>query len=319
MTVAIPTRDRPDLFARALRSVVGSTASVVPGLANLVEIVVSDNASDPRDQRSYEVAEAELRGWTGHRSYVRHRPALGMVENFNACLEAARGDYVLVLHDDDYLLPGGLEAMLDEFDRAGDPAVVLFGVTLVDLHEATLKRQNFTHNRRLAPETALERVLTDSSFVRFPAIVVRRDAYAEVGRFDPSMGGPTDFDMWVRLFAHYGVYCSSRTIAAYTIHPGAATSSTFTPETISTLLRIFERVRRTQLLDEDRLRRSQAAFFHQFILGGTWRSLRANDRAAAARVMNLFSMPSVRALGPSARWLPLRAAFRALTVSVRPE
>jgi hypothetical protein len=45
-----------------------------------------------------------------------------------------------------------------------------------------------------------QRVLSRSSFVRFPALVVRRDAYQQAGSFDESVGGFADVDMWRRVF-----------------------------------------------------------------------------------------------------------------------
>lgn len=312
LTVAIPTRNRPDLLTRALASVVDSRDEAFgTAVANRVEIVVSDNASDPGDVRAREASAPLLDRWPGPVRYLQHVPSVGMVDNFNACIDAASGDYLLILHDDDYLLPGGLRAILTQLDREPMQQVFLFGVVLVDLEGRERRRQVTRSDMALDPAGALRRVLTNSSFVRFPGIVVSRDAYQYVGLFDPDVGGPTDFDMWVRLFAKYGVGRSSAVTAAYTIHPGAATTSTFTSQTIDVLMRIFERARRTGVLAVDQVDRSQSAFFHQFLLGGVWRSLRVGDQQGARRVMQLFGHPAVRALGVSPRWLPVRAAFTA--------
>ena len=316
LSVAIPTRDRADLLERALGSVVaarGGGGRPGPGVAERVEIVVSDNASDGADESARAVADRLLAGWAGPGRYVRHRPPVGMVDNFNACVTASSGEYVLLLHDDDYLLPGGLDVIVRTLDAAPRRDVLLFGVAIVDMDGRVKRRQSFRADGYLPARAALRRVLTNSSFVRFPAIVVRRAAYEAVGPFDTTVGGPTDFDMWTRLFARYGVHRRSPTVAAYTVHPGAATTATFNEATVATLLGIFDRARHTGVLDDATLRRSEAAFLHQFILGGTYRSLRAGDRSAARRVMRLFDLPAVRAFGMSPRWLPVRVAFSTAT------
>jgi hypothetical protein len=219
----------------------------------------------------------------------------------------------LILHDDDYLLDGGLEAIVAALHRHPDRAVLVFGVALVDLQEHELKRQVQDAGRYLPPPEALRRLLVNSSFIRTPALVVRRDAYDEVGLYD-HLGGPEDVDMEVRLFARFGMQQVAATTAAYTIHPGAATTSMFNEGTIDKLLAVFDRALGTGVLDAETVRRSQTDFFHQFILAGAWRSLRAGDRADAARVLKLLDLPPVRELGVSSRWLPVRLAFRALTV-----
>jgi hypothetical protein len=66
----------------------------------------------------------------------------------------------------------------------------------------------------------------------------------------------------------------------------------------------------------------QADWFHQFILGGAYRELRDGDRSGAQDILGLFSLPSVRRLGGSRRWAPIRFAFgilaRTPTVAASP-
>jgi hypothetical protein len=86
----------------------------------------------------------------------------------------------------------------------------------------------------------------------------------------------------------------------------------FTGTTVKTLLEVFRRVERMQIVNPAIVRRSQADWFHQFILGGTYRRLRVGDRAGALEVYRLFDIPEVRAIGRSLRWLPVRAAISTL-------
>ena len=119
--------------------------------------------------------------------------------------------------------------------------------------------------------------------------------------------------MAVRLFSQFGVRCLPQVAAAYTIHPGAVTTTVFTPQTVGIALQIFDRAQLTSILDIATVDQLQRSFFHQFILAGTWRSLKDGDRSAARRVYALFDLPGVRALGSSPGWLPVRAAFAVLS------
>ena len=123
----MPTRNRPELFERALRSVV---AAVTP-VAREVEVAVSDGSDD---DASGAVVHRLLTGWPGRHRYVWNRPPLPLVENLNRAIEISTGEWVMQLHDDDYLLPGAGEAMLEAIRRAGSSeAMLLFGVKIVDL------------------------------------------------------------------------------------------------------------------------------------------------------------------------------------------
>lgn len=307
LSICIPTHNRPDLLERALRSALAAAADE----PRATEIVVSDNSDDDRTAR---VAEALLDRWEGPARYVHIPPTGGAVANFNHCVAAASGRFVLILHDDDALLPGASSAIRRAIEAAppGEP-VLLFGVHVVDGDGRVLRRQEFRSDDWLEPPAALRRVLSHSSFVRFPAIVVGADAYAAVGPFDASVGGATDLDMWSRLFARYGVRCVPSTTCTYTVHAEALTTGVFNADTLASVARIFDRVAATRVLSPDALRRCQATFLHQFILGGTVRRLRDRDLEGAREVMRLFALPSVRRLGVSPRWLPVRAALTAAT------
>ncbi|NJN74584.1 MAG: glycosyltransferase family 2 protein [Limnothrix sp. RL_2_0] len=63
----------------------------------------SDDSTIPNcKQVVYEL----LPGWKGRWHYENNAPSLGMAANWNHSIRMASGEYVLVLHDDDYLEDG---------------------------------------------------------------------------------------------------------------------------------------------------------------------------------------------------------------------
>ena len=311
LSVTMPTRNRPELFERALRSVV---AAVTP-VAREVEVAVSDGSDD---DASGAVVHRLLAGWPGRHRYVWNQPPLPLVENLNRAFEISTGEWVMQLHDDDYLLPGAGEAMLEAIRRAGSSeAMLLFGVKIVGLDGRRRREQRFRRERYLEPKQALRRLLCNSSFVRQPAAVSRRTAMEEEGLLDTSVGGASDTDMWVRLFSRYGVRCLPQATCAYTIHEAAATTGMWNPGTIRASAEIFDRAVARGVVPEPTIRRWQADCYHQFILAGAYRRLRLGRRAEAREVLRLFDLPEVRDVGVSPKWLPVRAAFTAATSGVR--
>jgi glycosyltransferase involved in cell wall biosynthesis len=312
LSIAMPTRNRPELLDRALGSVIEATRTV----AGQVEVAVSDGSTD---DASGEVVHRRLADWPGSHRYVWNRPALSLPGNMNRATGLATGEWILQLHDDDLLRPDAGRVVLDTIGRipAGE-RVLLFGVEVVSLDGAILRRQTFRREQYLAPEAALQRVLRNSSFVRLPAAVVHRAAFEEEGPFEATLGPACDTDMWMRLFSRYGVRCVPHTTCAYTVHEAATTTGMFNPEIIAANLRIFERAIDRGVVPERAIRRWETDFFHQFILGGTYRRLRQRQWAAARGVLRLFDLQEIRALGISPRWLPVRAAFVAATAGARP-
>jgi glycosyltransferase involved in cell wall biosynthesis len=307
LSITMPTKDRPELLSRALTSV----GRAVGRDADRVELTVSDGSTD---DASAEIVERFVAGWNGGHRYVHNRPPLPLVDNMNRAIELAGGEWVMQLDDDDYLLPGACEAMLEAVANARPKeSVLLFGVDIVNADGGRTRTQRFRSEQYLEPAQALERLLRNSSFVREPAVVVRRSALEREGLFDPSVGDTTDTDMWVRLFARYGVRCFPRTTCAYTIHEAAATTGMWNPGVIASLGAIFDRAVATGVVPEATVRRWQADFLHQFILAGAYRRLRVRRRREAGQVLRLFELPEVRAVGPSRKWWPVRVAFTAAT------
>lgn len=307
LTIAVPAYQRPELLRRALASIV----EAIPE-PSVVEVLISDNSPD--------LSEVEVErfrpNWAGKFTYIKNEPMIDRTANFNQCITAASGRYLLYLHDDDFLFPDAGRGLLAALRRAPDEdRIFLFGVRVVNLSGSVRRRQTHRRERRLEPAEALRRVLTDSSYVRIPALVVRRDAFDEVGMFDASANLPADFDLEVRLFARFGVRLEPEVIAGYTVHPAGITTGMFHPGTIADLLPIFDRAAGLGVLPPRVVRRCQRDFLHQFALGGVYRKLESGDRAGAAEVLKLLDLPVVRSLGISWRWLPVRLAF-ALAVRV---
>jgi glycosyltransferase involved in cell wall biosynthesis len=308
LTVAVPTYRRVDLLRRCLESVRPRDDATRAE----IELIISDNSPDAQVE---DHVAAFRSSWPGVLHYDRNPSGTGAVNNFNLCVRRANGQYTLILHDDDYLLPGAIDRIVGVLRDAAEQRdrVLLFGVRVEDLSGRVYRRQTFARDVTLTPRAAFERLLVDSSFVRVPGLVVETAAYRETGGFRVEAGTTCDVDMSVQLFGRFGVRCVPITTAVYTVHPGGVTTTVFTPKTIHLLLDDFERAKAFGILDAATMQSLLRRWFHHFILAGTWRALRRRDRTAARQVYALFAMPEIRRLGVSARWLPVRLAFAVLS------
>jgi abequosyltransferase len=104
LSIAIPTYRR----AALLKDLLASLSGQVTGEPR-VELLVSDNASPDET----EAVVQEFRGRGVPIVYIRNDVNLGADRNIQQCFERARGKHVLVLGDDDYIVAGGVDRMLE--------------------------------------------------------------------------------------------------------------------------------------------------------------------------------------------------------------
>ena len=112
VSIGVPTHDRAATLARALDSALAQTHTEL-------EVVISDNASLDGTEvlcRAAAARDPRVR-------YLRHEHDVGPTSNFNTLFAACRGEYVMMLADDDWLDPGYVSACLAEL-RA-NPAMAL--------------------------------------------------------------------------------------------------------------------------------------------------------------------------------------------------
>ena len=109
VSVGIPTYNRAEGLQRALESVLAQSEQDL-------EVVVADNASTDHTRQILERASAR----DPRVRSIRQPRNVGLTANFNTVLAAARGRYVMVLADDDWLEPNYLarcRAALDADER----------------------------------------------------------------------------------------------------------------------------------------------------------------------------------------------------------
>lgn len=127
LTIAIPTYNRAEFLEKCLSRVLAQCDF------SRVEVLVSDNCSEPSTQKvvnNFQITYPEL-------AYYRNDENIGMDGNFLCCYERAKGDYLWLLGDDDFLLPGVIKELLKILEeqrpgvlhldqRTGQPECLLF-------------------------------------------------------------------------------------------------------------------------------------------------------------------------------------------------
>jgi len=136
VTIGIPTYNRAtDTLPQTLECALRQT---YPNL----EIVVSDNAStDSTEAYMTQIVDPRVR-------YIRHPRNIGGNNNFNHCLEVARGTYFQLLHDDDLIDEDFVMTCMAAIEFRDDVGFVQTGTRVINRDGAVV--QSATNRTRAA-------------------------------------------------------------------------------------------------------------------------------------------------------------------------
>lgn len=192
LSVVIPTYNGEAYLADTLTSITRQAFD----LRSTCEVLVVDDGSTDGTLRVVD-AFVDLLNIRVLRS---HRVG-NWVVGTNEGLQEARGEYVTLLHQDDFWHDSRLERVAEAFARFPAVDTVLHAARFVDHHGRSLGR--WTHpilarNEPLEPSEFLPRILVQN-FICIGAPVFRRTTLNEVGLFDPTLWYTPDWDYWIRL------------------------------------------------------------------------------------------------------------------------
>jgi len=197
--VFIPGYRNPDLLAETLESL---TRSMDRELRD--GVVLATCVDDASPQSLEPVVHSCGRGRV---EYVRNDTNLGIIPNFNHCINMARAPFVMFLGADDLVLPrywATVEAMIQRYPEA---VVYSPGVAEVDSHGRRSSSLSYFIKRAISPFLARFRMvdlggsrlairLAIGDFLYFPGLCWRTD-YLRRQPFDTRWSDAAD---WHRLF-----------------------------------------------------------------------------------------------------------------------
>ena len=141
----------------------------------------------------------------GRVDYFRQRSNVGITRNFATCLNRAHGRLVHMLHGDDCARPGLLRAHVAALrGESGDSEPRSAGSLFIDETGASWRRPRRSRASSGVLPDALERLALEQRIMT-PSMVVRREVYERLGGFDDRLPCSEDWEMWVRIAAHYPI------------------------------------------------------------------------------------------------------------------
>ena len=193
LTLAVPTYNRCSSVQTLVKAIQAQAREQD-------EIILSDDGStDGTFEEASKIPGIRL---------VRHKENQGMVRNWNYCLEQAHCDWICIIHDDDTLLPGGLEVLRRACALAREPALIVPTETQTECDESF--RYRFWSSGAW-------------SVLHCPTIpsgaVIHRKIVQELGVFNPDFCYSADLEYFPRIAAHFPVVIIDSPLAVrYELH-----------------------------------------------------------------------------------------------------
>jgi glycosyltransferase involved in cell wall biosynthesis len=189
-----------------------------------IEIVIIDDGSK-------DASVAIARQWFEEQDPARierfdlsSRPNKGVTRTVNELVGKARGDYLVMLASDDYLLPGGIEVRL-EYLRQHPPKLAVFGdCTVVDAdgtqtHQSGIADLYSGRIENLMNDDLLALELIFNWCIPGPGFLAHREVFERIGLYDESLA-VEDWDMYLRIAAKGLLGFTPCAVAAYRWHAG---------------------------------------------------------------------------------------------------
>jgi glycosyltransferase involved in cell wall biosynthesis len=229
VSVVLPVRNGGDRLREAVESILEQT------LTSLEIVVVDDHSSDE--------SVAVVRRFSDPRVLITRNRGKGLADALNTGIALARAPFIARMDADDIADKRRLEVQVSFLDK--HPETVLFGSQVLrfsDYGDLAPSQLPLTH------EGIVRALLAGQHAIAHPSVVMRSDALAAVGGYNPTVA--EDWDLFLRLGEVGLLQNSSHTLLRYRFHAGSLSSSRLTAYRRDMYRAIENHRRRKRLLPE---------------------------------------------------------------------
>lgn len=215
ISVCIPTYNGAKYVGEAITSVLAQT------LPDFELVIVDDCSTDQ--------TETVVKSFDDKRiKFFKNPVRLGLVGNWNKCIELARGEYICIFHQDDIMLPENLMEKMTLLDA--NPTVGLVHSSVFQIDAAGNVISDWWYFKPEPGEHGVhqgvayfKKLLLGVNIIACPSVLVRRECYEKLGYFDPRLPFTADWEMWLRITLFYDVAYLTQALIKYRRHPGNET------------------------------------------------------------------------------------------------
>ncbi|MBN3922244.1 tetratricopeptide repeat protein [Nostoc sp. NMS4] len=196
-----------------------------------MEIVVVDDAS-PVSLKDLvdEIGQGIIR-------YYRNSQNRGAYQNFNTAITISQGQWIHLLHDDDYVLPGFYARLRQSLETCPPSIGAAFtGYENVNEQGKVVFSQQIYGNNRGIAENFIQMIGLVNP-LNMPAVVVRRSTYEHLGGYLSELNYTGDWEFYKRITAFYDWWYEPEILARYRHHTHSITTESVLSGSQGTCLR----------------------------------------------------------------------------------
>ncbi len=229
ISICIPTYNGAQYIRACLDSVLHQTMS------DFELIIVDDCSVDETHAIAEDYARQDKRI-----RLVRNESNLGLVGNWNRCVELARGEWIKFVFQDDLIAPTCVEDMLGAATQ--DAWLIVCRRDFI-FEDGTTEETRQYYEQHINPERlfgagvvyippeevchAAIRLFGVNYFGEPTATLIRREAFARYGLFNAELAMICDTEYWVRIAVHHGFTYLPETLASFRVHGGSTSAHHF--------------------------------------------------------------------------------------------
>ncbi|MEO0012772.1 MAG: hypothetical protein RLZZ535_1161 [Cyanobacteriota bacterium] len=188
-SVVIPVVNRPEYFPECLASVLSQWTG-----AEEMEIIVLDNGSDPPQ---WQIPDDLGRGIV---RYYRLPETIPLQENWNTAVSLCRGEWIHLLHNDDYVLPGFYEQLKTSLATCPDSVGVAFtGYQSINDNRQILYTEEYDLENYRGIVQDWVRQIGVVNATSPPSIVIKRASYEKLGGYKLDILFTCDWELYKRI------------------------------------------------------------------------------------------------------------------------
>jgi glycosyltransferase involved in cell wall biosynthesis len=195
ISVMIPTYNRVHLVGRTIDSILNQEFTDW-------DLVVVDDASDDDTTKIV----TEYCGQDPRLHLVANKRNLGLTRNWNRCLDLATGSLVQIMQSDDLIDADYLGLVSEAFTLRPEIGFVAASCRHIDvdgriIHSGNARAPRLYH----AGDEAVTALLTEG-WPHVSSIVMRRQCYEKMGKFDEKIWHGPDGEMFTRIASRFSFY-----------------------------------------------------------------------------------------------------------------
>jgi len=212
VSVCIPNYNNEKYIGDAIKSVLNQTFS------DLELIIIDNDSTDNSLEVANEFKDSRIK-------IIRNSTNIGMTKNWNKCVSKSSGEYIIILHSDDFFAPDIVEKEVKILEENSNVGMVHTGAVI--LNELSKTHQNCLNYEESYIKNGIEqfKMNIQGNRIYCPTVMVRRECYDTLGVFDDNFQYCPDWEMWLRIALKFDVAYISQPLLHYRVHGDNTTFS----------------------------------------------------------------------------------------------